>query len=52
MPLDEFTDKAYAGLAAGKEQVPVGMADVQFNRFEVERQKAFQDIVQMQKTMD
>ena len=26
IPLNEFTDKAYAGLAAGQDQVPVGLA--------------------------
>ena len=41
MPLEEFTDKAYAGLAAGKEQVPVGQSKLYFEVFETKRQEVF-----------
>jgi short-subunit dehydrogenase involved in D-alanine esterification of teichoic acids len=45
MPLDEFTDEAYAGLASGQEQVPVGMAKRAFDGFEKQRQEAFAGMV-------
>lgn len=45
MPLDEFTEQAYAGLAAGKEQVAIGMAAHAFDAFEVKRQELFQEMV-------
>ena len=43
MPLDEFIEASYAGLAAGKEQVPIGMAEPAFaeDGFETKRQEAF-----------
>ena len=41
MPLDEFTEQAYQGLAAGKEQVPVSMAQEYFENFELRRQEDF-----------
>ena len=46
MPLDQFTEEAYAGLAAGHEQVPVGLAKGAFDGFESDRQKVFQSMVQ------
>ena len=46
MPLDQFIDKAYEGLAAGKEEVTVGDAEVEYNKFEPARQKAFHDFVE------
>ena len=46
MPLDEFTGEAYAGLAAGYEQVPVGLAKGAFDGFESDRQKMFQSLAQ------
>ena len=45
MPLDQFTDEAYAGLAAGKDQVPVGMAASAFETFELKRQEAFHGMI-------
>ncbi|ETI28976.1 hypothetical protein G647_01428 [Cladophialophora carrionii CBS 160.54] len=45
MPLDEFIDKAYAGLASGKEQVPVGTAEQAFEAFETKRQELFANMV-------
>lgn len=41
MPLEEFTNAAWAGLEAGKDQIPVGMSEGSFNGWEQERQKAF-----------
>ncbi|KAL8815911.1 MAG: hypothetical protein Q9223_005002 [Gallowayella weberi] len=41
MPLDRFTDEAYAGLAAGKEEVVVGDAAGWYNAFEAQRQGVF-----------
>ncbi|KAI4761633.1 NAD(P)-binding protein [Aureobasidium sp. EXF-12344] len=41
MPLKDFTDATWAGLEAGKDQIPVGMSESSFNGWEQERQKAF-----------
>lgn len=44
MPLDEFTEAAWKGLSAGKEQVPVGqMSEGPYSQdgFETKRQMAF-----------
>ncbi|KAL8936462.1 MAG: hypothetical protein Q9216_004913 [Gyalolechia sp. 2 TL-2023] len=41
MPLDQFTNEAYAGLAGGKEEVAVGDAAGWYNAFEPERQAIF-----------
>ena len=51
MPLKEFTEAAYTGLAAGKEQVPIGMAEPPFaeDGFEVKRQQAFRDMSEAMK---
>jgi len=46
MPLDEFTDKTYAGLEAGKDQIAIGMSEGSFNGWEQERQKAFHGMIQ------
>ena len=48
MPLDEFTDQAYEGLAAGKEEVSVGMSKVWYDKFEPLRQEAFHDMIKVQ----
>ncbi|EXJ78669.1 hypothetical protein A1O1_09070 [Capronia coronata CBS 617.96] len=45
MPLAEFTDEAYAGLASGSEQVPVGHAKKMFDGLEPKRQELFQYMV-------
>lgn len=52
MPLDQFTDEAYEGLAAGKEEVTVGSAQDWYNKFESARQELFHGIVKMRKQMD
>ncbi|KAL8789117.1 MAG: hypothetical protein Q9195_006983 [Heterodermia aff. obscurata] len=41
MPLDEFIEQAYQGLAAGQEQVPIGMGQEYFESFELRRQEDF-----------
>ena len=41
MPLGEFTEKAYNGLAAGQEQVLVGNAEEAYELFEGRRQDYF-----------
>ncbi|TIA22185.1 NAD(P)-binding protein [Aureobasidium pullulans] len=41
MPLKDFTEATWAGLEAGKDQIPVGMSEGSFNGWEQERQKAF-----------
>ena len=47
MPLDQFTDEAYEGLAAGKDQVPVGMGKAMFDKFELKRQEEFKEFNKM-----
>lgn len=42
MPLDQFTNEAYAGIAAGKEEVCVGDAAGWYNAFEPQRQQIFE----------
>ena len=41
MPLAEFTDEAYKGLAEGLEQIPVGTSKMAFEGFEKKRQEIF-----------
>lgn len=50
MPLDQFTEEAYQGLAAGKEQVPIGMAAEAFEKFETRRQDQFQAMIEAMKS--
>ena len=45
MPLGQFTEEAYAGLAAGNEQVAIGMSKTAFDKFELSRQEVFQGMV-------
>ncbi|MCJ1407091.1 hypothetical protein MMC19_001161 [Ptychographa xylographoides] len=45
MPLDEFTNEAYDGLAAGNEQVPVGMSKKSFDTWESQRQQQFHGMI-------
>lgn len=45
MPLDEFTNEAFRGLAQGLDQIPVGVAKLSFEGWERERQKAFAGMV-------
>ena len=41
MPLDHFTNTAYEGLAAGKEEVVVGIGKDWYNKFEPARREIF-----------
>ena len=41
MPLDEFVEEAYNGLAAGKEEVAVQFAKQWYDAFEPQRQELF-----------
>ena len=45
MPLDAFTDEAYEGLNAGKEEVPVGMAHGWYDAIEPPRQAKYQQML-------
>ena len=45
MPLDEFTEEAYQGLAGGYEQIPVGRSKLSFQAFELKRQNVFSEVV-------
>ena len=46
MPLDEFTEKAYQGLAADKDQIPIGhIPESLFESIEWKRQDAFNELV-------
>jgi short-subunit dehydrogenase involved in D-alanine esterification of teichoic acids len=45
MPLDEFTEEAYRGLADGFEQIPVGRSKQSFKAFETRRQELFAGVV-------
>lgn len=45
MPLDQFTDEAYQGLAAGNEEVVVGIAQKWYGSFEPQRQECFRNLV-------
>ena len=44
MPLDQFTEEAYQGLAAGKEEVAVGSSQDWYDSFEPKRQECFQNM--------
>ncbi|KKY21578.1 putative short-chain dehydrogenase reductase family oxidoreductase [Phaeomoniella chlamydospora] len=45
MPLDQFTEQAYAGLAAKKESVPIGTSKSQFEALEPLREKLFRNFM-------
>jgi len=45
MPLAQFTDEAYEGLAAGKEEVAVGGAKSWYEAFEPKRQQIFHGMI-------
>ena len=49
MPLDEFTEEAYNGLAAGKEEVAVQNSKQWHDAFEPKRQELFHKLVTMMK---
>jgi len=45
MPLDQFINEAYEGLAAGKEEVAVGTAKSWYEKFEPQRQEVFHGMI-------
>ncbi|KAI9813652.1 MAG: hypothetical protein M1827_003723 [Pycnora praestabilis] len=47
MPLDQFTNEAYAGLESGADQIPVGNAKDWFDSFEPQRQEKFMELIEM-----
>ncbi|KAF7713756.1 Uncharacterized protein PECH_008192 [Penicillium ucsense] len=47
MPLDEFTEEAWAALCEGKDQIPVGSAKNAFANFENNRQEMYQQMTKM-----
>lgn len=49
MPLSQFTDEAYEGLAAGNEEVAVGNAQQWYARIELARQGLFHDLAEATK---
>ena len=49
MPLKQFTDEAYEGLAEGKEEVLVGSAHDWYDAFEGKRQELFRGMVETMK---
>ncbi|MCJ1307701.1 hypothetical protein MMC25_001349 [Agyrium rufum] len=46
MPLDQFTNETYDGLAAGSEQVAIGMSKTSFDSWEQGRQKAMHGMIE------
>ena len=51
MPLAEFTDEAYEGLAAGKEEVTVQEVKQWYDKFEPRRQEIFHNLANVMKKM-
>ena len=49
MPLDDFINEAYDGLAAGKEEVAVENAKKWYEAFEPQRQKVFHGMIEAMK---
>jgi hypothetical protein len=51
IPLDQFTNEAWEGLAAGKDQIPVGTAKMGYAEggFEVLRQQAMFKLIELVK---
>lgn len=49
MPLDQFTNEAYEGLAAGKEEIAVEDAQDWYDKFEPARQELFHSMAQATK---
>ena len=50
MPLKDFTDEAWEGLTAGKDQIPVGMSKLSFDTWEQGRQKGFHGMIAAMKS--
>ena len=49
IPLDEFTNQAYEGLAAGREEVLVGDSKAWYGKIEPARQEIFHGMINMMK---
>ena len=49
MPLDQFTNEAYEGLAAGKEEVAVEKGQEWYDRIEPARKELFYEMAQAMK---
>lgn len=49
MPLDQFTNEAYEGLAAGKEDVAVEKSRDWYDKFEPARRELFNGLVKAMK---
>lgn len=47
MPLADFTAETWAGLEAGKDEIPVGMSAKAYDAFELKRQEMFHGMVKM-----
>ena len=45
MPLNQFTDEAYEGLAAGKEEVAIGDGQRWYEKVEPARQEIFRMMI-------
>ena len=45
MPLDDFIEETYQGLAGGFEQIPIGRSKSSFQAFEMKRQEVFSEAV-------
>lgn len=45
MPLGQFTEEAYAGLSAGREQIAIGLAKIAYESLEIKRQDAFHSLI-------
>ena len=45
MPLDDFIEETYQGLAGGFEQIPIGRSKSSFQAFEMKRQEVFAEAV-------
>jgi short-subunit dehydrogenase involved in D-alanine esterification of teichoic acids len=52
MPLEEFTEKSWAKLVSGEEQIPVGVIENSFNGFEKTRQEIFHQMAKFVKAQE
>ena len=45
MPLDQFTNEAYEGLAAGKEEIAIGIGQGWYEKIEPVREELFRELI-------
>ena len=45
MPLDQFTNEAYEGLAAGKEEIAIGAGQGWYEKIELARKEIFHKMI-------